>query len=223
MAVTQRDIVMTAVGLLQEQGLDGVTFRRIAAELGVAAPTLYWHVESKRELLDLVAEELLRRHSATLMDRPAPGQPWWEWLEQRSREMFDALVETRDAPAVLAGNRPSPESLPGIEAVLDTLVGAGIPPADAQQALFSIGAYIVGSASECQAEQARAADNPPGDAQLAVALREGRFPTLHAAMQGLVEQPPHATFEYGLRLLVDGLRVRYAAAEADASGYSVSG
>ncbi len=223
MAVTQRDIVITAVGLLQEQGLDGVTFRRIAAELGVAAPTLYWHVESKRELLDLVAEELLRRHSATLMDRPAPGQPWWEWLEQRSREMFDALVETRDAPAVLAGNRPSPESLPGIEAVLDTLVGAGIPPADAQQALFSIGAYIVGSASECQAEQARAADNPPGDAQLAVALREGRFPTLHAAMQGLVEQPPHATFEYGLRLLVDGLRVRYAAAEADASGYSVSG
>lgn len=219
MAVSQRDIVMAAVGLLEEQGLDGVTFRRIAAELGVAGPTLYWHVESKRELLDLVAEELLRRHSATLMDRPAPGQPWWEWLEQRSREIFDALVETRDAPAVLAGNRPSPESLPRLEAVLDTLVRAGIPPTDAQQALFAIGSYVIGSASEWQAEQARAAANPPGDANLAVALREGSFPTLSAAVQGLVEQPPHATFEFGLRLLVDGLRARYAA-DAEQPGLS---
>jgi len=215
MALTQRDIVLAAVGLLEERGLDGVTFRRIAAELGVSAPTLYWHVESKRELLDLLAEELLRRHSAALMDRPPPGQPWWEWLEQRSREMFEALVGTRDAPAVLAGNRPSAESLPGLEAVLHTLVGAGIPPADAQQALFAIGSYVIGSATEWQAEAARASDNPPGDAQLAVALREGDFPTLNAAMRGLVEQPPRATFEFGLRLLVEGLRVRYASADAE--------
>jgi TetR/AcrR family transcriptional regulator, tetracycline repressor protein len=210
MGLTQRDIVGTAVRLLQEHGLEGVTFRRIAAELGVSAPTLYWHVESKRELLDLVAEELLRRHNATLMDRPPPGQPWWDWLAQRSRELFDALVETRDAPAVLAGNRPSRDSLPQLEAVLETLVDAGIPPTDAQQALFAIGAYVIGSASEWQAEAARASDNPPGDAQLAVALREGDFPTLGAALRGLVEQPPRATFEFGLRLLVDGLRARYA-------------
>jgi TetR/AcrR family transcriptional regulator, tetracycline repressor protein len=210
MGLTQRDIVGTAVRLLQEHGLEGVTFRRIAAELGVSAPTLYWHVESKRELLDLVAEELLRRHNATLMNRPPPGQPWWDWLAQRSRELFDALVETRDAPAVLAGNRPSRDSLPQLEAVLETLVDAGIPPTDAQQALFAIGAYVIGSASEWQAEAARASDNPPGDAQLAVALREGDFPTLGAALRGLVEHPPRATFEFGLRLLVDGLRARYA-------------
>ena len=58
-----------------------------------------------------------------------------------------------------------------------------------------------------------------------MALREGSFPTLSAAVQGLVEQPPHATFEFGLRLLVDGLRVRYAAdaGDPDGSGYPVSG
>jgi TetR/AcrR family tetracycline transcriptional repressor len=118
---------------------------------------------------------------------------------------------------VLAGNRPTPESLPRVEAVLDTLVGAGIPPTDAQQALFAIGSYVIGSATEWQAEKARAETNPPGDAQLAVALREGDFPTLSAAVRGLVEQPPRATFEYGLRLLVEGLRVRYAADAADAA------
>jgi TetR/AcrR family transcriptional regulator, tetracycline repressor protein len=222
MALTRTEIVDAAVRLLQEHGLEGVTFRRIAAELGVSAPTLYWHVDSKRALLDLVAEELLRRHNATLVDRPPPGQPWWEWLEQRSRELFDALVETRDAPAVLAGNRPTPESLPQIEAALETLVDAGVPPADTQQALFAIGAYVIGSASEWQAEAARASDSPPSDARLAVALREGDFPTLGAALRGLVEQPPRATFEFGLRLLVDGLRARCAAGDPATGDTSAS-
>ncbi|MGH3318556.1 MAG: TetR family transcriptional regulator, partial [Nocardioidaceae bacterium] len=114
MALSQHDIVGTAIALLRAQGLEGVTFRKIANELGVSAPTLYWHVDSKRALLDLMAEELVREQRADLMDEPAPGQPWWEWLEARSQALFDALVETRDAPAVLAGNRPSAESLPGL-------------------------------------------------------------------------------------------------------------
>ena len=44
-----------------EGGLEAVSFRRIAAKLGVSGPTLYWHVDSKRRLMDLMAEELVRR------------------------------------------------------------------------------------------------------------------------------------------------------------------
>ena len=51
--------------------------------------------------------------------------------------MFDALVATRDAPRVLAGNRPSPESFAGIERVLGVLVAAaGMTPGQAQRTLF---------------------------------------------------------------------------------------
>lgn len=215
MALSQGDIVGTAIALLRAQGLQGVTFRKIASELGVSAPTLYWHVDSKRALLDLVAEELVREQRADLMDEPAPGQPWWEWLEARSQALFDALVETRDAPAVLAGNRPSPESLPGLEKVLETLVTAGIPPADAQQALFAIGAYVIGSATEWQAEASRAADHPAGDARLVTALRAGDYPYLSAAVTGMLRLPQRATFEFGLRLIIDALRVRYAPESLD--------
>lgn len=210
MALSRDDIVATAVALLRAHGLEGVTFRKIAAELGVSAPTLYWHVSSKRVLLDLMAEELVRQQNADILDEPAPGQPWWEWLEARSQALFDALVETRDAPAVVAGNRPSEESLPGIERVLTTLVGAGIPATEAQQALFTIGAYVMGSAAEWQAEAARAEEPSTDDARLALALRAGDYPALTDAVTGLLAQPPRATFEFGLRLLIDALRARYA-------------
>src|SRR3954451_5351 len=102
-AVTRDAVVEAAVELLGEGGLDAVSFRRIAARLNVAAPTLYWHVEHKRQLMDLMAEALLQRAGADPAG-PEPGQPWWEWLRTHAQRMFEALVATRDAPRVLAGN-----------------------------------------------------------------------------------------------------------------------
>ena len=73
MPVTRDAVVEVAAHLLREQGLEGVTFRKIAAELGVSAPTLYWHVASKRELLDLLAEHLVRARSELMSDEPGTG------------------------------------------------------------------------------------------------------------------------------------------------------
>jgi AcrR family transcriptional regulator len=209
-AVTRERIVQAAIKLLKRDGLDALSLRKLATELNVAAPTLYWHVASKRELLDLVAEELVRGRQAAQREQPAPGQPWWEWLYEWAEGAFDALVATPDAPRVVAGNRPSVESLPRLERTLSTLVAAGLPAADAQQALFALGAYTIGAATEWQGEMARAVDGAETDARLAAAIRSGEFPRLSEAMSGIVRQPPRATFEYGLRLLVDALRARYA-------------
>lgn len=209
MALTRETIVAAAVELLRRDGLDALSLRKLAAELDVSAPTLYWHIGSKRELLDLVAEELVRSQRDPRQDRPAPGQPWWEWLRARSEETFDALVGTRDAPRVVAGNRPSVESLPWLDGVLGTLIEAGLPPADAQQALFAIGSYVIGSATEWQEEAARAEAGLGMDASLAVAIRSGDYPNIAAAFRGLRDQAPRATFEYGLDLIIDGLRARY--------------
>ena len=55
MAVTRDDVIHTAIQLLEEVGLDGLTLRRLATELGISAPTLYWHFRDKRELLDAMA------------------------------------------------------------------------------------------------------------------------------------------------------------------------
>ncbi|WP_369139691.1 TetR/AcrR family transcriptional regulator C-terminal domain-containing protein [Modestobacter versicolor] len=212
--VTREAIVAAALELLTEDGLEGVSFRRIAGRLGVSAPTLYWHVDSKRQLMDLMADELLHRTGPAYAG-PAPGQPWWEWLRADAQRMFSALVATRDAPRVLAGNRPSPEGFAGIERVLGVLVEAGMTPGQAQQTLFAIGAYVIGSATEWQAEEDRQRTQPlpdPDDAA-ANALRAEVLadqPLLSAAIRELLHRPHQAAFEYGLDLLVDGLRARHA-------------
>jgi TetR/AcrR family tetracycline transcriptional repressor len=212
--VSRAAIVSAALELLAETGLDGVSFRRIATRLGVSAPTLYWHVDNKRQLMDLMAEELVHR-TGTVYDGPAPGQPWWEWLRNDAQRMFDALIATRDAPRVLAGNRPSPDSFAGIERVLAVLVDAGLTPGQAQQTLFALGAYVIGSAVEWQAEAERAAmqplPDPANDELNAVRARAlADQPVLLAAITERLNSPHSAAFEYGLDLLIDGLRARHA-------------
>jgi TetR/AcrR family transcriptional regulator, tetracycline repressor protein len=212
--VSREAVVQAALGLLAQGGLDAVSFRRIAKVLGVSGPTLYWHVENKRQLMDLMAEELLRR-SGRAYAGPAPGQPWWEWLQDDARRMFHALIATRDAPRILAGNRPSTESFPEIERVLGVLVDAGMTPGEAQQTLFAIGAYVIGSATEWQAEAERARSQPlpdPADERLNALRAEvlAEQPLLLAAIGERLGGRDTAAFEFGLDLLVDGLRARFA-------------
>jgi TetR/AcrR family transcriptional regulator, tetracycline repressor protein len=212
--VTTEAVVAAALELLSEGGLEAVSFRRIAAKLGVSGPTLYWHVDSKRKLMDLMAEELVRR-GGTAYAGPEPGQPWWEWLRDDARRMFAALIGTRDAPRVLAGNRPSPDSFAGIERVLSVLTDAGLTPGQAQQTLFAIGAYVIGSATEWQAEAERAMEQPlpPADDERLNALRAEVLadqPVLVAAIRERLDSPHDAAFEFGLDLIVEGLHTRFA-------------
>ncbi len=217
--VSPEAIVDVALDLMGGGGLEAVSFRRIASELGVSAPTLYWHVDSKRHLMDLMAEELLHRTGAT-PSLPADGEPWWDWLHGHASRMFDALVQTRDAPRVLAGNRPSRAKFAHLEQVLSVLVDGGIPPLEAQQSLFAIGSYVIGSATEWQAEAERAktqplpaADNEQLNLLRAEALADQ--PLLLEAITGLLAQPHRATFDYGLDLIIGGMRARYGDSPAD--------
>lgn len=212
--VTREAVVVAALELLGEGGLDNVSFRRIATRLGVSAPTLYWHVENKRQLMDLMAEELLRRTGSPYAG-PRPGQQWWEWLRTDARQMFAALVSTRDAPRVVAGNRPSAEGFAGIDRTLGVLVDAGMTPGQAQQTLFAIGAYVIGSATAWQAEAERQAvpqlpDRAGDDLDALRADALAEHPLLLAAVTELLDRPHAEVFEYGLDLLIDGLRARHA-------------
>jgi TetR/AcrR family tetracycline transcriptional repressor len=115
---------------------------------------------------------------------------------------------------VVAGNRPSAEGFAGIDRTLGVLVDAGMTPGQAQQTLFAIGAYVIGSATEWQAEAERQAV-PPVPARAGEdqdALRAGALaehPLLLAAITELLDRPHAEAFEYGLDLLIDGLRARH--------------
>lgn len=211
--MSREAIVGTAVELMAERGLAAVTLRRIAQKLNVSAPTLYWYISSKRELLDRVAEHLIRRGQVKLLDRPANGQPWWQWLEQRSRTMFEVMVSVRDAPQVIAGNRPTLDMLAGFDVALGELVAAGFPPDEAQQVFFVLGAYLGGTALEWQAEAGRAEAGADDSALLETTRDSARFP--HVAAATASWPAPRTTFDYGLALLIRGIRDRHAELTGD--------
>jgi TetR/AcrR family tetracycline transcriptional repressor len=214
MALTRDDVVDAAVDLLAEVGLEGLSLRRLARQLGVSAPTLYWHVADKRTLLDHVAERLLV--DQWQVTPPAPGEDWADWLRERATAQYRALIAHRDAARVLAGNRPTEAAMPAVEQVLGTLVDAGFTPAQAFASIQAVGNLVIGSALEYQAERER-------DALAARAGHSGhpghavhdpeRFPQ-HAALAALLaDRPEHgadhdALFRHGLDLMIAGLRVQ---------------
>lgn len=208
-AITQDDVVRTALRLLDDVGLEGLTLRRLGCELGVSAATLYWHVRDKRALLDLVAEAIVAQHRPPA--RPAHGQPWWEWLSDSAWAQYRALVSHRDAALVVAGNRPTGGSLPIIEQVIGSLVEIGFSPREALESILNVGHFVLGSALEYQAEAARGQATGTGTgAALAVRMRDAAvLPNLVAASRS-GPSDPDSTFQYGLNLMMAGLRARHA-------------
>jgi AcrR family transcriptional regulator len=209
MAVTRDEIVAAGLALLDEAGLEGLTLRRLAARLGIRAPTLYWHVRDKRELLDLLSGAIMEQALAQWRE-PRPGQAWWDWLAGRSRAMRMALLAHRDSALMLAGNRPDRPNLPGIERQLEALAEAGFGPPDALLALLALNAYVIGEALDTQGEASRT--NSPAGAPSAGEL----FPLTSAAVGAL--EPFGSSdqrFEHGLDLMITGLRARRDPLAAD--------
>jgi TetR/AcrR family tetracycline transcriptional repressor len=216
MAVTRDDVINTAIQLLQEVGLDGLSLRRLATELGISAPTLYWHVKDKRELLDLMSGEMVRMAREKMPPFP-PDLPWDEKIAEGMRRQFQAIIVWRDGARVVAGNRPTEAALPQIEQFLKMWVEAGFPPNEALAYTLTFGDFIVGCALEHQSEIERRrtqSEAQPND----MWTRLEPYPTLQAAVASRGAGNAAVTkagrrpsnFERGLRLLMTGLRLRHA-------------
>ena len=211
MAVTRDDVIHTAIQLLQEVGLDGLTLRRLATELGISAPTLYWHVKDKRELLDLMAEEMARESRETMPPFPE-NLEWWEQIAESMRRRYLGILAYRDGARVVAGNRPTDAALPMIEHYLKMWVDMGFPADEALATVLTFGDFIAGSALEVQAEIERQRLQPPDQHQVLWKKFE-EYPTLHAAATARLKirgRNIHGSFEHGLSLLIAGLRQRHA-------------
>jgi TetR/AcrR family transcriptional regulator, tetracycline repressor protein len=219
-ALTQQEVVTTAIRLLDEVGLDGLTLRRLATELGISAPTLYWHVSDKRHLLDLMADAMVGSYHQTLPPLP-PDLEWWEKIAEVMRRQYQALLAHRDGARVVAGNRPTQAMLPRIESMLELWQSIGFEPAEALTTALSFGNYIVGSALEYQAEMERERQ-VSDEVREALLDQNNPYPRLREASLALRGSQRHDSFEHGLSLMVAGLRRRQADL-ADSPGTDAKG
>ncbi|MGW4896634.1 TetR/AcrR family transcriptional regulator C-terminal domain-containing protein [Kitasatospora sp. NPDC004240] len=153
-------VVDTALRLLDETGLDGLTLRRIATELDVKAPALYWHFANKQALLDEMATEMLRRMNAGPAARP---EGWQQALTASCRTLRAGLLGYRDGAKVFSGTRLTDSGhAEGQQLMLAAFVDAGFTLPDAVQAFTTGLAYTIGFVIEEQAVQPMPGERAPG-------------------------------------------------------------
>jgi len=207
MALDRETVLDTALRLIDEVGLDGLSLRRLAKELGVQAPALYWHFASKKDLLDHLVAAANERLQDGTSGVPAPGQAWDDWLAEGLRAQRRAMLAHRDGARLAAGNRPTPGSRPRIERTLGVLVEAGFDAADAVRAVIVLGHYVSGFVLDEQGDAERTDDEAP-------ALDPAEFPILAAGGGAVLDRD--TLFEYGLQRMLDGMRARLSDAVNDA-------
>src|SRR6478735_7134753 len=100
MPLQRETVIRAALALLDEVGLEGLTVRRLAAQLGVQNPALYWHFKNKQEMLDGMAAAMLD-DAFTTMPPPAAGEDWAAWLAESARTFRRALLSHRDGAQVI--------------------------------------------------------------------------------------------------------------------------
>jgi TetR/AcrR family tetracycline transcriptional repressor len=123
-------LVAAAFVVLEEDGLDGLSMRRLASELGVQAPAIYWHVGDKAELLGLMARDIYAAAYAAV-----PGAADWRaWLMCFGGALRDCFASHRDGARLCAVATPSAQSEPSEHAaeIAAPLVALGL---DARSAL----------------------------------------------------------------------------------------
>jgi AcrR family transcriptional regulator len=205
----RRRVADTALRLLNETGLDGLTLRAIARELDVKAPALYWHFKDKQALLDEMATEMFRRMVAgTVLD---PADTWRERLLRTNRGLRAALLGYRDGAKVFSGSRfTGIEHAGQMEDSLRLFTAAGFTLAQAARALTTTYLYTLGFVTEEQGVQPLPGERREGYDMDERARLMADFP-LSAQAGAEIFEDYDRHFEEGLALVIEGIGARYGA------------
>lgn len=216
----QREVVVErAMAMADSEGLEAVTIRRLAQDLGVTPMALYWHFADKDALLAAVSEELWRDTAARL-DRPAdpagPGEDPWRELRSITAAVVDAL-RAHPGCATLAplGVLSCEAGLDLTERALELFEEAGIAPRDAPEMahlLLSTAITLVATRpgggvclpdheAKMRAKKVALASLPPD-----------RYPRIAATADSFVDcDDLDAYFERGVDFVLGGVRQRVPA------------
>lgn len=215
MPLQRETVARTALDVVDEVGLDGLTMRRLAASLDIQNPSLYWHFTNKQELLNCMAELMIVDAFVELRAR-GQDQDWTEWLADLARRLRKTMLAHRDGARILAeANLSLNTFFEGLELALDVLQHAGFDERQAAAGVVTVFNYVLGNAFEAQADpiaHAYREDEQRAHA-LSLSVDEARFPRTAALLHTTDLLSPawvSAQFEAGLALILNGLRATLA-------------
>ncbi len=193
-----------ALAVIDEEGVPAFTLERLAARLGVKAPSLYNHVASKTAIVELVRDLVVDEMDYSMFG----SQPWDTALEGFARSYRDAFARHPNTVALLY---TTPVNAPGTyqmyEAVAAGLARAGWASRRIIPLLAALEYLIAGSVLDLTAQGTMFGD--------AAALGAETIAASHLSL-GTQREAADESFELGLEALLVGLRTRYTADLADA-------
>ena len=200
-ALSLERIVATAVELLDAEGIDGLTMRRLADRLGSGAMSLYWHVENKEKVFDLALDSVLEYR----VPEPAGSQDWRGEIVHMLEDWRANMLRHPWSASLLPRRALGPNILARLERLNKILSGAGVAEADLNVAIWSLWNYVIGAtvtrANFDLSEEDRAA------AQERLAGLGERYPALERSRL-LLDDDWDGAFRKGLDFLLDGLAPR---------------
>jgi AcrR family transcriptional regulator len=199
--LTRQRIVDAAAALVDAEGLDAVSTRRLAAELGVRGPSLYNHFATKDDILDAVAEAVLAPVDTSFFATHA----WADAVRLWARSYRTALTaHPHVVPYLAQGPGRRPAQLAMADAVYGGLVDAGWPPARATH-IGALMRYLVLGSTLGSFARGFAPDPE---------LYAGGYPHLGQAHRLADHQASvdEGAFALGLEALLAGLQRIYASA-----------
>jgi AcrR family transcriptional regulator len=226
-ALSRDEIVRVAIRVADAEGPDAVSMRRIARELNAGTMSLYWHIVSKEELLDLMLDTVQGDR-----ENPEPSGDW-------RRDMREVACATRQTlhehPWMMdfIGGRPpvGPKSLRNLERTLAYFDGLGLDLPLAIDIATTVGTYVMGAVLREVQEGRSEIFTQQAFSELTEAERQevvgeftervrtsGRYPHLTGLLSARYDpdaaETRDARFEFGLDCLLDGIAARIARGKA---------
>jgi DNA-binding transcriptional regulator YhcF (GntR family) len=214
-ALTTERIVATGIAVADADGLDAVSMRRLAAELGVGPMSLYRHLSGREELEHLLVRAVFRAHRL-----PEPGPPGWRAkLELVSRVEWAAYRRHPWLPELISLTRPllAPEAMAHTEWTLRALDGLPLTPIEKTREALTLPALVRGlavtAAAEMRAERETGMANDQWwvtlDDEVRALMASGRYPRL-AAVPPEGVQDLDALLTHAITRHLDGLAAHLA-------------
>lgn len=193
-----------ALKLLNRDGLEKLTMRALANELGVQAPSLYYYFPSKQELLDAIADGIAKVALKDVDRTVAPNA----LPREMARKLRHALLSIRDGAKVYSGSySPTPNVMGFSDLLVSALIERGLGPAAAVHTAFNLVYYVVGCAMEEQAftQKWGGADKVIGRNIAELKLRTeslSGYPALTRCLDVIIEADFDTRFDLGVQGLL---------------------
>lgn len=140
--ISRRKSLEVALKIIDEEGLQALSIRRLAVELGVNGASLYHHFENKDAIIVGAAELALEK-----VRTPEPnGQSWRQWLPGNARLLRQALIEHPEIVPIVAGWRHSGMGARNLDTSAELLIAEGVPSAAVMPLLDALELFAIGSA-----------------------------------------------------------------------------